>query len=580
MKNRTDDGGMPARPACSGASSSPGSVDARRRLREHPRAMIRRQATSDVRRSLAATALPAGVALAVVVAFLPVLGHGFVLWDDDLNLTDNPSYRGLSPRHLAWMFTTLHAGHYQPLAWMTLGLDFTLWGLRPAGYHLTNLALHVANALLVYALAIRLLRPAGAAAAPPRTAAAVGALLFAVHPLRVEPVAWISERRDVLSAGFYLATLLAYLRAREGGGGRWDRVAFGCFLASLLSKAWAMTLPAVLLLLDWYPLRRVRDRATAAAAVREKVPYLVPALVAAGVAAVAVSRVPEIRTLEAHGPLARLAQAAWGLCFYLWKTLVPLRLSPLYLLDEPLDPFAPPYIAAAAAIVVAAVAVFALRRRVPALLAASAAYVIVVSPVLGLLQAGPQMAADRYTYLACVPWALLAAALLEHVRRPAVWGAAFGIVVVLGALAFRQTFVWRDSVTLWSHALAVDARNHVAYTNRGWAHQQAGALDAAIADYGRALGVRPSYVPALFNRGTARDAVGDHDGAIADYTLMMRVAPGDLRAQANRGFARRAKGDAAGALADYATVLATAPADWPHRPMVEQALGETRASVR
>ena len=183
---------------------------------------------------------------------------------------NNPQYRGLSLAHLRWMFTTFHGGHYQPLSWLTFAIDYTLWGMQPRGYHLTNVILHAANALLVYALAWRSCRErrtAAAARSSPRragirlaSAAAVAALCFAIHPLRVESVAWVTERRDVLSAFFLLLTVLAYLRmveARPAAAWRkWFALALGCFVLSLLSKAWGMTLPVVLLVLDAYPLRR------------------------------------------------------------------------------------------------------------------------------------------------------------------------------------------------------------------------------------------------------------------------------------------------------------------------------------
>src|SRR5437867_11690093 len=167
-------------------------------------------AALDRRRALAAWLIPAVVALVVIACFLPTLRNDFVLWDDDLNFTDNPSYRGLSWPQLHWLFTPGHGGHYQPLSWVTLGLDYTLWGMNPTGYHLTSLLLHAVNAVLFYHVVVVLLRRAAVTASA--GAAAVGALFFAIHPLRVESVAWASERRDVLSGLFYLATVLAYVR--------------------------------------------------------------------------------------------------------------------------------------------------------------------------------------------------------------------------------------------------------------------------------------------------------------------------------------------------------------------------------
>ena len=206
--------------------------------------------------------VPALIALVTFAAFLPTLQNQFVNWDDDDNFLGNPHYRGLTWTHLRWMWTT-HMGHYIPLTWMTLGLDYLLWGLNPVGYHLTSLLLHAANAVVFFFVVHRILTLAlpspserGHALA---VAAGFAALVFAIHPLRVESVAWVTERRDVLSGLFYLLTILMYLRAcargARGRGWYWLSVAvFGC---ALLSKSMVVSLPVVLLILDVYPLRRL-----------------------------------------------------------------------------------------------------------------------------------------------------------------------------------------------------------------------------------------------------------------------------------------------------------------------------------
>ena len=204
------------------------------------------------------------VVCVTLLAFLPALRGGFVTWDDDWNFLNNLNYRGLGPGQLRWMFTTFLGGPYQPLTWLSFGLDYTLWGMNPARYHLVNLLLHAVNAGLFYALALRLLRlavPPPAEESPLRRGAVFAALLFAVHPLRVESVAWITERRDVLSGAFYLAAVLYYLRAvcdavpGPRRRGLWPALAFFC--AALLSKAIGVGLAFVLLALDVYPLRRL-----------------------------------------------------------------------------------------------------------------------------------------------------------------------------------------------------------------------------------------------------------------------------------------------------------------------------------
>ncbi len=208
------------------------------------------------------------MALLVGCAFAPILWNQFVGWDDYDNLVNNPAYRGLGWDQLCWMFTTFHLGHYQPLSWVTFAIDYLVWGLNPVGYHLTNLILHVANAVFFYFVGRRLLLSALAptdseSAAQINLSAAFAALLFALHPLRVESVAWATERRDVLSGFFFFATIYCYLRAAEtshpDSGRFWLYAAVVVYGLSLLSKAIAMTLPVVLLLLDIYPLRRYRE---------------------------------------------------------------------------------------------------------------------------------------------------------------------------------------------------------------------------------------------------------------------------------------------------------------------------------
>jgi len=499
---------------------------------------------------------PALVVAAVLVAFSPVLGNEFVLWDDDLNLTDNPYYRGFSWPRVRWMATTVHGGHWQPLTWATFALDYTLWGLNPTGYHLGNLLLHATTAVLCWVLLVALLRRAFAPVAGGRIpalelAAAAGALFFAIHPLRVESVAWASERRDVLSGVFWVATVLAYVRMTEARDPRrWYVASLGCFVLSLAAKAWGMTLPLVLLLLDVYPLRRRPSLV-------EKAPYAVLALGAAALAFFAQRAQPAMQTLAQHGPVARLAQAAYGLAFYPWKTLVPVGLYPAYLLEGRLDPTAPRYVASFLA--VAAVTALVLVRWRPWAAAAWATYVVVVSPVLGFVQTGPQIAADRYTYLACLPFAALAAAAVYRAPARQAGPIAAAVLVVLGVLTFLQSRTWHDSRTLWEHVLALDPTNWVAYTNRGVARQAAGDVDGALADYGAALRYNPGYAEGRNDRGIVRYLRGDLDGALADYDAAIRVRPEYADAYLNRGLARQAKGDATGALADFGVAIRLRP---------------------
>ena len=357
---------------------------------------------------------------AVLISFFPTLNNGFVDWDDTGMFTENFKYRGFSLAHVSWMFTTFHYGHYHPLTWLTLGLDYQLWGMNPKGYHLTSLLFHAASGVACYFLITALVgrQPAFSRFAQSlgfRLCCASGALFFALHPLRVESVAWATERRDVVSGLFYILTLLAYVRMSEKDSmrrRRWLVLALFFFTCSFLSKAWAITLPVVLLVLDVYPLRRIGAGEQFAASCQkvllEKIPFVLIAVVFAWIAWLAQERW-SIRA-ESFGVVQRLMSAAYSLCFYPLKTAVPVGLSPLYVLDPVFIATKPKYVLTALAVPAIAVVLVLMRRRWPWALAAGVCYAIIVSPVLGLAQSGEQIAADRYAYLSCLPFAILIAA--------------------------------------------------------------------------------------------------------------------------------------------------------------------------
>ncbi|HJQ82983.1 MAG TPA: tetratricopeptide repeat protein [Candidatus Binatia bacterium] len=530
--------------------------------------------------------LPLLVAVLTAACFAPALSNGFVHWDDDLLLLDNPHWRGLGPTQLRWMLTTAHGGHYEPLTWLSFALDHAVWGMDPRGYHLTNVLLHAANAALVYALAVVLLRRAGRADdGRLRLAAAAGALLFAIHPLRAEPVAWVSERRLLLCTAFYVLALLAYVRMTEGRRPRlWLAMSVLCVGLSLLSQAWAMTIPAVLLVLDAYPLRRVRRERLGALLV-EKLAYVPLAAAAAVLATRTLAEAGSLRpSLAEYGVGQRLAQAAFGLCFYVGRTLVPRGLSPLYPVDLRLDPTAPAHLLCGTLVVGTAIALVALRRRAPWALAAAAASAIVLSPLLGFAQAGPHAMADRYTYLASLPWAVVVAGVLDVGlrRRPAALAAVVAAVAVLVPLTVRQTRIWRDSITLWTHALRVDPRNVGAFVQRGWARQRDGDLVGAIADYDAALRLDPDDPLAHNQRGLARHRLGEADAAIADYSAAIAAKPDYGAAYYNRGISRQAKGDAEGASADYEHAIALDardPRPWNNRGVLRATRGDFAGAI-
>jgi len=432
-------------------------------------------------------AIVLAIVLAVVAVFAVGLRNEFVQWDDHTNLVDNPLFRGLGPRQLAWMFTTTLMGHYIPLTWLTFGLDYVIWGMQPAGYHFTNLVLHAANAVLFYWVAKRLLRAARPATSETtlRAGAAVAALFFAIHPLRAESVAWVTERRDVLSALLFFTCILLYLRAAGAKGPRRRRllaVSVAAFALAMLAKSIVMTLPLLLVVLDWYPLGRLRTLRWSRETRRillEKLPFVAVAGVGAAVAYWAVKH-NDFFTPTTKYPLpSRVAMALYSLVFYLSKTALPMDLSPLYELPSRVDPLDPQFLAAAIAVTLVSVTLVGLARRWPAGLAAWAWYAIVLAPVGGLVHAGFQLAHDRYSYLSCLPFAvlvgggvvwLIGARRAGTVRSPlfaASCTALSALLTAFAVLTWLQVQVWADTTSLWTHATFATPECSICHDNYG-----------------------------------------------------------------------------------------------------------------
>ncbi|MFH1143057.1 MAG: tetratricopeptide repeat protein [Candidatus Eisenbacteria bacterium] len=483
------------------------------------------------------------VGVIAFAAFSPALDAEFVNFDDDRLFLRNPMYRGFGASELRWMFTTAFMGHYQPLTWMSSALDHAISGIDPSSYHRNNLILHALNGILFYLVAGTLLalarrsrpgpgrqdidprfaRRPGAWPLSMHLAAAVAALVFAVHPLRVESVAWASERRDVLSGFFFLAALYSYLRSVHPGQAelasrRWYIASILTLACSLLSKAWGMSFFILVLLLDLYPLRRLPESSLrrrwfsseARPVCRQKLPYLLLGVGAAALAGASQGgALQTMKSLSEWGLADRIAQACFGLVFYVGKTLWPSGLVALYELPADMDPFAARYVLSYAAVVAGIAALIALRRRMPWLVVAAAAYAVVLAPVLGFAQSGPQLVADKYSYISCMSFAVLAGAgflRLWERRGAGRWLAlvlGLAVTIALLPLTHRQTRVWHNSETLWAHALERGRPTAGAHLNYGIVLQQGGREEEALEHFRRAVEIRPQEGEVWYQLGNA-----------------------------------------------------------------------------
>ena len=357
--------------------------------------------------------LPATIFAITFVTFLPGLSGEFLNWDDDVNFLVNPNFRGLGWSNVRWMFTTTHEGHWIPLTWLTLGLNYALGGMDPRGYHLVSLVFHAASAVLFYFAARRLIGAALPAAglAALSWGAALAALLFAVHPLRVESVVWITERRDVQSVFFYLLAVLGYLRAvEEGRDGRlaplWRGLSVAALVGAVMSKSSTIMLPAALLLIDVYPLRRTSVGWRRL--IVEKLPYFVVAAADVIVALIAVRSAAKLTVLGAHSIAGRAAIVLYSFFYYPWKLVWPVELSPMYEMPPRIDPLEPRFVVATLMVVVITGALVALRRRWPAGLSAWTYSALMILPLSGVVHAGFQLVQDRWSYLSGMGFVLVA----------------------------------------------------------------------------------------------------------------------------------------------------------------------------
>ena len=486
------------------------------------------------------------MAAAASLPFLPAVDGEFLNWDDEENFVRNDGFHGLGWAQLRWMFSATLMGHWIPLTWLSFGVNYALGGMDPRGYHLGNIVLHAANALVFWRIARRLLVAAwadDAASGATNTGAVFAAVVFAAHPLRVESVAWITERRDVLSGFFFLLSVWTFLRASDGGPELRRspyRLSVAAYATGLLAKASGITVPGALLLLDVYPLRR---RALGwRRLVAEKAPYLALAGAAAAVAIWAVRRGTVVTSYGEYGLGARLAMTAYSLVVYPWKWLWPAALSPLYELPATVNPLTPRFLAPLLLVPALTAVLIVLRRRWPAGLAVWLYSCLMILPVGGAIHSGFQLAHDRYTYLSGLGLAVLAGGALVAVLRagaearlrPRLVGLLLGAAVLaalgLGAETWRQSRLWRDSETLWRWAVDLDPACAICNSNLGAAVMHTHSrtpVTAALAEpyFRRAIALRPERPTPYHNLGGALALQGRLAEAEVAFKEFRRLSP-------------------------------------------------------
>jgi tetratricopeptide (TPR) repeat protein len=535
--------------------------------------------------------IAASLAVITLLVYLPVLRNGFVNWDDDRYIFENLHIRSLDAGFLRWAFLDFYASNWHPLTWFSHAIDYAIWGLNPLGHHLTSIILHAINTGLVVLVVASLLQSArertvlrSSACFPDDQAILIAAgmtgLLFGIHPVHVESVAWVMERKDLLCALFFLLSIMSYGKAtsHSGQGTEQTRLKFGAlvpslvfFLLALLSKPMAVTLPVVLLILDWYPFQRIGTLKALWSAGVEKIPFFGLSLASSLITILAQGSGGAIQSLDVIPFTTRLLVAMRSLLAYVGKMLLPIDLLPYYPYPVKVSLVSPEYMLSIGLVFGITAACVALAGKQKVWLSAWGYYVVTLIPVLGIIQVGGQSMADRYTYLPSLGPFLVAgvmtASVLARIKigKPYRIGeflrsstAAVIIVLPLSYLTVQQIRVWHDSISLWNKVLEKEPEVNIAAVNRGIAYMKLGRFDRALDDLSRVLERRPDE-KAFYNRAILYTKLGLLAQATDDYSSAIVVDPQFYDAYNNRGVLFAKQGQLDRAFSDYTEAISLRP---------------------
>jgi Flp pilus assembly protein TadD len=529
-------------------------------------------------------------------AYLQVKDHDFVNYDDNEYIAENLHVQaGLTFENVAWAFGTYHVSNWHPLTWISHMLDVQLFGLKPGAHHIINLLFHVANTLLLFLVLHRMTNVLWQCV--------FVAAVFALHPLHVESVAWASERKDVLSTFFWLLTIGAYVYYVERPGFKRYLLVILCLALGLMSKPMLVTLPFVLLLLDYWPLHRLQsedqtkthqklpekpaehrdkkqkprnnsdkipsqmDKTVLANSqwsiirqlVLEKVPLLVLSVSSCIITYIAQQKGGSLRTLEVFPLTTRIANASVSYVGYVWKMIWPDNLAVFY----PHPGMLPLWQVLGASLLLIGITLMVIctAKRLPYLAVGWLWYIGTLVPVIGIVQVGLQARADRYTYIPLiglfiiVAWGIPESLKRWRHRKEALFASAALSLSCLFIVTWTQVGYWQNSITLFDHTLKVTAHNSIAHYNRATAYLELGNYRQAIGDYDRAIEINPKSAEAYYNRGTAYGRLGNDKQAIGDYDRAIEISPRHANAYNNRGIVYGRLGNNRQAIEDYGKAI-------------------------
>ena len=491
------------------------------------------------------------IAIITAIVFFPSLQNGFTNWDDDAYVTRNPDIQGFTVRNVGKVFSTTYAGNYQPLTMLVYMADYSIGGLDPMVFHATGLVIHIVNALLVFALLYGL---SGSS-----VAGAAAALIFAVHPLKVESVAWVSEQKDVLAALFFFLSLIAYRVYLKRGGRRFYGLCLLSLAFSLLSKPMAVSQPFILVLIDYLHGKKPDSRSFA-----QKAPFFIVAAVFAVITLFTQHSSGAINTYGSLPVIQKICVPFYGIIFYMGKILLPVKLAALYTMPPQSDVLMNTVLLTAPLIVAGAAAVlFFLHSNSKQVMFGSLFFLITLLPVLQIVPVGPAIVADRYTYIPMIGICFLIAWMVARIvngrlgsnaARKVVYAVVVVLIFASGILTFQRCKVWNNDMTLWNDSIE-KYPGSLAYNNRGAAYGDRGKMDQAIADFNSAIEQDPKFAKPYNNRGLANMTLGNANGALADFSMAIALDGKNYDAFNNRGILYVYSNELDKAVADFSTAL-------------------------
>jgi tetratricopeptide (TPR) repeat protein len=524
--------------------------------------------TEKSHRILSIVLISTALIVIILAVYMQVGNYEFTNFDDPEYVTENPHVSsGITGKNIIWAFTFVEENNWHPITWLSHMADVELYGMNPRGHHLTNVIIHTVSSLLLLFL---LLRFTGSL-----WQSSFVAFLFALHPLHVESVAWVAERKDVLSAFFWFLTLFLYSEYASKRKLTLYMLSLLTFVLGLMSKPMLVTLPIVMLLMDFWPLDRYRHEEQVqgqqrsvigfsfTALVKKKIPFFACSLLSAVITIYAQNKGGAIKSFDMIPFLLRVENALIAYVKYIFKTFWPQDLAVLYPF-----PFSIPLwevIGSLLLLLLVSVATFRVRHRHPYLLVGWFWFLVTLLPVIGLIQVGLQSMADRYTYIPLTGLFIMAAwgvpnltKGLQH-REGILSLLAGGVIITSASLTWQQLGYWRDGISLFRHALQCTAGNYAAHNQLGNVIASKGDLDAAIKEYQEALRLDPNFSGAHYNLGRALASEGNLDAAIKEYQEALRLDPNFSGAHNNLGVALAIKGDQNAAIKEYREALHLEP---------------------